>query len=348
MRLWIFIFFIYLCNLTAQETSSLQELSLLKEELTFFTDAESQEAPKREEDFALNLEHFTPSFSADCEPLAIVAGCVNVISGSFFQKEMDLQGTTLDPIHFVRTYDSSCMAHSFLGLGFSSSFPLWASQMQKSARHSYGVISERENAFLLYRNKEKGPANVYYIDPRLFEKGYTNFSHMQNLINWKAIFRSNEWRLTLGDGTQRIYKGPIKLDKAFRSKLLFPTKGAYLLKEEIKPNGNVLLFDYNIKEGGAYLKSIQTLNRTRSHVLNAISFRHKEGVWTVEDEGGNFATFYQEEKMRPYSTGLGVRPLQKKYFEESYLFTEKRGNFLCHAPFACRNRRGTKARGAIS
>ncbi len=265
-----------------------------------------------------SLEHYQAALSPECEPLAIVRECVNVITGQFFQMEKDLEGTTIDPLHFIRYYDNQSRYESSMGLGFGSNFPFLASNIEEGSRHHYGLISTRENAYLLYRDKEAGPAKVCSIEPHLFEKGYTNSSQMngkRNFINWKAIFRFKnrqpEWFLQLGDGTKRYYSIPVKLDKFFRSKVGCLTETAYLLEKEIKPNGNVLFYDYTHVGGKPLLKGIKTRNRTDSATLNQLNFHYHKDGYTVEDACGNQVTYRSKQELLPHSTGLGIRNLLK-------------------------------------
>ena len=198
--------------------------------------------------------------SAECEPLTTVADCVNVISGNFFQIEKDLIGNTIEPMSFTRYYDSGNKGESFLGFGFGSQYPLWASDVEKGVRHHYGLISEREGFLLLYRDKEAGPAKLCHIDPRLLRKGYTNLSRAAisghaNFVNWRALFRTTkvspkgEWIVQLGDGTKRIYSKYVKINKEHQTRMQFPTETAYLLTKEIKPNRNKLEFSYHYFNG---------------------------------------------------------------------------------------------------
>lgn len=56
------------------------------------------------------------SLSSESEPIAVIAGCVNAVTGAFFQVETDLVGNTIDPIKIVRFYDSQSKCEPSLGL----------------------------------------------------------------------------------------------------------------------------------------------------------------------------------------------------------------------------------------
>jgi hypothetical protein len=63
-------------------------------------------------------------FTAEAEPLATVAGCVNVISGDFFLVETDLVVDGIQPLHFTRIYDSGHLKNFKFGYGVGCQIPL--------------------------------------------------------------------------------------------------------------------------------------------------------------------------------------------------------------------------------
>ncbi len=195
-----------------------------------------------------DIEKMDIALSAECEPLTTVGGCINVISGHFFQADQDLIGNTIDPLRLTRYYDSANCMETFLGTGFGSQYPLLASKSQNGTRHNYVLISERDGFLIPYRCKLDD--HHYRIDPRLLEKGYTNLSRVgisghANFVNWQALWQLNGWGLQLGDGTKRFYTKLIELERIEKMKLKLPSKKVYLLTKEEKPNGNKVNFDYD-------------------------------------------------------------------------------------------------------
>ena len=215
-----------------------------------------------------------------------------------------------------------------MGLGFGCQFPLWASDVLKGTRHHYAMISERDGFLLPYRDKEAGPSKYCLIDPRVLKKGYTNLSRAvisghANFINWKAVFRNSkdssgdEWFVQLGDGTKRIYDKCVKIDGEQQSRMNFPSKTAYLLTKEIKPNGNQLLFSYQTINGKPRLAQVKTLNRTGKKTLNELKFHYSSESCTLSTLYGERVEYHQTEKIRPLSTGLGIRPSERKFLEKT-------------------------------
>lgn len=235
--------------------------------------------------------------SAECEPLTTVANCVNVYSGQFFQVEQDLKTNTIDPLHLTRYYDSESTFESFLGMGFGSQFPLFATKIEKSTKHSNALICDREGFFIPYRGKSDHHVHTCYIDKRILKKGYTNTGRggQANFINSTAIYKStrDNWILSLGNGSNRFYEQPFELTDYRTQEVGFPTDTVYLLKKETKPNGNHLLFGYQTIDGKPYLSNVKTINRTGTTILNELNFKYEDGNCSIESSCGNKASYKQ-------------------------------------------------------
>ena len=245
------------------------------------------------------IENINISISAECEPLTTVAGCVNVLSGHFFQVEKDLVSNTIDPISLKRYYDSSNEMETFLGMGFGSQFPLFASEKQTGSRHSYAMISERDGFLLPYRSRSN--LAIHGIDPRLLKKGYTNLSRAEvsghaNFVNWLAKPDANGWFVQLGDGTKRKYEKTVTLETKPFHQIGFPTKKIHLLTKEVKPNGNVLHFSYQMREGKPCLSKVETFNRTETAVLNSLSMSYGADACTAKSSCGSSCVYLQKTK----------------------------------------------------
>ncbi len=263
------------------------------------------------------------TLSAECEPLTTIADCVNLVSGHFFQVDQDLQGSAIDPLHLTRYYDSGNRIESFMGFGFGCQFPILASDIQEGARHSYGLISEREGFLLPYQGSGFQSQQPCRIDPRLLKKGYTNLARAtsgsrSNFVNRKALFRAHPvenqgyWTVMLGDGSRRLYKKKMELADEICEKLNCPTRKAYLLTEEIKPNGNSLQFSYEEVSGKPLLSEIKTLNRSRSAILNKWTCNHSNEGCAITSSCGK-SVFYQHKNdlyIPPFSKAV-YRPFLK-------------------------------------
>ena len=237
---------------------------------------------------------FEPVLSAECEPLASVADCVNLVSGDFFQINHDM---TIGPLSLTRIYDSGSKSEFIFGFGFGSQFPLWASSLEQTKKHCYAAISEREGFLIPYAGRTKKMS----VDPRLFEKGYTNLSRTAlsghaNLINWKAYYLEDHWVVKLGDGTIRSYGLGVKLESNLRKKLRFPTHYAYLLTHEIKPNGQKLSFDYD-----THLRLLKIKAKDKTGALfGKLDFSYDKGCCTVTSSSGEMVKYAFHKDLKNY------------------------------------------------
>nr|MBA2728197.1 RHS repeat protein [Parachlamydiaceae bacterium] len=228
--------------------------------------------------------------SAEFEPLSVVAGCVNVSTGAFFQVDYDFSGDSIDPIQLTRIYDDKNYYETFLGFKFGCQYPLLATPTQNGARHSHALIEERNGFFIPYQGK----SSEHFIDPYFFKKRYTNLSNgspsaQSNHINWTATF-NNGWRVAEGDGSQRIYNKHFKLIEERRLQLGVPTNNLYLLTEQIKSNGNRLKFDYQILNDKPCLSKVWTVNR-KGETLNFIDFHYSEVGCTLKSSCGKLVEY---------------------------------------------------------
>jgi len=184
----------------------------------------------------------------ETEPLALVHGCVNVVTGEFVQQAADLVVDGPSAIVHNRIYDSgNANAASLIGFGFTRALPLtiqWLNN-DKRAGCCYAYLQEREGVFLHYCGRYGGNGGFYKVSDFIIDKGYTNYStsgisgasNLHNVLlrhkNNGKDFVGGSWEVTLGCGTKRIYLRRSGTDYSFD------------LTEEILPNGNRLLYEYD-------------------------------------------------------------------------------------------------------
>ncbi len=109
----------------------------------------------------------------EAEPIALVHGCVNVVTGEFVQQRTDLVVEGPSSISLSRTYDSgSTQTLSTLGHGFTWSI---ARDLRSTGKQwTTCSLEEREGIQLTYQ--KVSDKEHFEIDPRTFEVGYTNYS----------------------------------------------------------------------------------------------------------------------------------------------------------------------------
>ena len=96
--------------------------------------------------------------TADVEPLASAYGCVNVVSGDFFQGDADFVYDGPEPFSFERSYSSSNepTADRYLGLGQGINIPLSIKPVVRPKhKRKHCVVSAelRTNCWLTYQAK---------------------------------------------------------------------------------------------------------------------------------------------------------------------------------------------------
>ncbi len=192
----------------------------------------------------------------EAEPIALVHGCVNVVTGEFVQQRTDLVVEGPSSISLSRTYDSgSTQTLSTLGHGFTWSI---ARDLRSTGKQwTTCSLEEREGIQLTYQ--KVSDKEHFEIDPRTFEVGYTNYSPGQisganNLHNvtllpsgcktnnflskeegtWSWL-TGGEWTATLGCGTKRIYSWQEHESNRWW----------WTLTKEVRPDGNKVLYEYD-------------------------------------------------------------------------------------------------------
>lgn len=207
---------------------------------------------------SLALHAKTVRLAPETESLALVHGCVSIVNGDFVEQKTDLFIDAPSPIALTRIFDSGqSQVHSTLGEGFTWSF---ARMLDLYGTWRVAGLEEREGLRLYYNCTETKNGLHYSIHPSAFRAGYTNYSpieisganslHNVTLLcrNYQALNRRNEEGLywvevkggefvvTLGCGTQRLYKY-IEQGGGVRY---------WILDKELRPDGNRILYQYDV------------------------------------------------------------------------------------------------------
>ena len=109
----------------------------------------------------------------------------------------------------------------------------------------------------------------------------------------------------------------------------FPTRAAFLLKKEIKPNGNQLHFSYKTIHGIPRLTHVKTVNRTETSTLNELNLHYSSkkcpnglsmfcslDTCTISTPAGDQVIYHQKNDLRLLSTGLGIRSVLGRFLEK--------------------------------
>jgi len=232
--------------------------------------------------FPLTSEEPIPRLSAESEQLATVADCVNVISGEFYQVNPDLYSNNHDAVDLTRYYDSGSNKGGDFGYKFGSGYPTFF--LYNPHVKSYNVeIEQREGATLPFHANNKKNKGV--IDPRIFEKGYTNCSRdAARLKDATVQVSKGVWSLFLSDGTKRYY-GYVNTNDIC---------GFYRLLLEEKPNGNKVHFAYN----GKCWRPVRTFitNNDESLILSEINLEFPQLRVNAKSNNNQNVSYYYDIK----------------------------------------------------
>ena len=200
----------------------------------------------------------------EAEPLALVQGCVNAVTGEFVQQETDLVLSGPAPLFLGRIYDSGLQAvESQLGCGFTWAIPRkltfdytvnqsWTDKNGYRIKRgtTFASLEQREGVSLVYQGarNDQRDGQEYHLFYSSLNYGYTNYSpngvsgatslHNVNLLHRDHGhgYGQGTWTVTLGCGTQRIYT---------RAGCKMPH--CWTLAKEIRPDGNRVLYEYDDK-----------------------------------------------------------------------------------------------------
>ena len=216
--------------------------------------------------YAIDPEAVIQIDSASCN----VRGAVNALTGQFFLQETDAVVPGFESILIQRTYVSD---NELNWEGGWAVFPHDHFILYITDKGLETFIREPSGQIIRYRMQSDGVTllpDLEHTYPLPFEReisGRTDFRNNRVILernqSKKASFGYKKATLTLGNGSSRVYEfnGIEMAGKGF----------TFLLKEEIKPNGNRLVFTHG---DGERLDSIVSYNPTKSKAYASIAFTY--------------------------------------------------------------------------
>ena len=168
-------------------------------------------------------EEIQGRLSADRQPLAAVAGCVNAVSGSFFFSERDLPPTGLGRLGLIRTYDSANSYKGFFGKGMLHGFPIELLAAAKKCKDKQALVRiglplSEFSRVLFGGFRRKDGSMICEADPLLGL--YSDLGASLNPLNrFEPVIRTTtfssarkgEWTAHLSNGTKQHFKKERKL-----------------------------------------------------------------------------------------------------------------------------------------
>ncbi len=242
----------------------------------------------------------------------LVAGCVNVITGSYSDAQLDFVLVGPEALPFQRFYCSADWKGGSFRDGWNHNYAYEGKIDHENGKYWYARIPENSGGSMLYfsHNKVKvwgeKKEHVRYDDFIQFDtnkvkflKGLTNIGHgaigaRTNLRNQTADWRPNQEQFVVHqpDGTTRFYK--------VKKKEHTPK-----ITHEKRPSGNQIHYQYNNNE----LSKVTALDATGKVTFGSLSFTHtnwKESfpVLTVTgSDGQNVRYTFHKSKRRKEKEG---------------------------------------------
>ncbi|MDP1834610.1 MAG: RHS repeat-associated core domain-containing protein [Chlamydiales bacterium] len=236
------------------------------------------------------------------DPSAIVAGCVNIVTGTYTAGSVDLVIPGAQPVLFQRLYSSMDWKGQGLSDGWSHNYISGLANLSADGRKYAISIPEPSGGALLYksdvfaktRKSEKGEPNGIYAPASAFlsasstfhDSGLTNTATGEiggatNLKNQICNYHSPNAiaTVTLCDGGQRVFR---RLQRALVCPVYFRAD------EEILPNGNRILYEYN----GSDLRAIRVTDSSGQRIYGSLDISTMQnGIKTVIANDGQNAKY---------------------------------------------------------
>jgi len=247
-------------------------------------------------------------------PSATVAGCVNAISGSYFESQTDLVVPSALALLVQRTYCSSEGEWSF------RHEPVLRVESGGTS-HIYGSYRDDGGSAMRYRRRNHlGAATQLNLPSRLFkEYGLTNCASEEigGQTNWR---NSSLNFVRMGDEKCYLLRHGSRVDRVFKSFKRIGSRhksgapqGKFHLSEERHPNGNRFTYHYDDEDK---LISIHSVNKA-DQILSTLSVKKGDhySMWASDQRHVSYQFDFTSKRL------LHVRSTNA--IPVSYLYDEK-------------------------
>ena len=240
-------------------------------------------------------------------PSSVVAGCVNTLSGDFFESQVDLITPGPEPLVVQRSWNSSERKWHFghqprLHVGQST-----------SGRSFVAAYMDDNGSGMQFRTRIKDFINTLKVPSQAFEKGITNCGsgEISGQTNWK---NAAVYYVKKKDKRRYIFKHGSHIQRVFKrykkeGKKEGVTFGKFHLVEEHHPNGNILKYTYDLDD---HLRSVRTFN-SQNTFLQSLELRYGKYPHSLESkhdkptikwhsQAGHVIYNFNKKKKKLYST----------------------------------------------
>ncbi len=209
------------------------------------------------------------------DPIGLVSGSVNVVSGTYQEVRCDLEVNCVEPIRLYRSHISSERR------GFS--FGVWRSDWEQIVMYQipgYGWsnprLHEPNGRVTVFKGQEFENMHPDLPEDELCNTFWGEIGGKTDVHNHHLSLKNFRFTLRKGDGEERIYT--LREDLSRRP---FSEYASYyfLLREVRLPNGRRQVYSYNAQH---WLQRIETLNSAGDTLLGWLEFEYTvDGHYTI-------------------------------------------------------------------
>ncbi len=195
-----------------------------------------------------------PFSEVEGDPSSIIGGCVNILTGSYVESEVDLSMPVPEPLELQRFYNSLIQTNEALFSNWTYNINPYAI-MDKADDQLVLTVPESNGGAVIYKGDQHQVSYVPHekkVTPQWVEQyksGYTNTgsgdisgkTNLKNQIAWFDYPRSHDIHTYLCDGCTRIFAPMIQPWKREQ-----PLPVRFILRKETRPNGNEIFYDNHL------------------------------------------------------------------------------------------------------
>lgn len=277
-----------------------------------------------------------PLSETDCEPSAIVAGCVNVINGSFFDHEVDLSIPGVKPLELARSYSTSATPHCSLGgLWRDNQFTYLRSERVMPGARQVNYFEPSGSSSCYYAPGMDGACEYVYQSNLDRNNGATNagreeISARTNFVNTRLFsegWGSSSIQLSTGSGLKEAFFMVQSGDFNF-----------YFLNNRVDPTGFVTQFEYDEEQNPS---SVHVYNEDKSTLIGSLPLlsKPKTGLASAArnevtlPDGRSLVYHYKNYKTKDTlskkSASYISRVERPNAPDQSYDYIQKDGSLMC-------------------
>jgi RHS repeat-associated protein len=270
-------------------------------------------------------------------PSAIVAGCVNAITGDFLESHLVITVPGAMPLTVQCNYCSSEKKWNFTHM------PLLKAGGSKGENHFYACYFDDSGSGITYRaycDKKKVKNSILNIPKRVFKKGLTNCGsgRICGMTNWRNSYVSmcnidniDGYKLILASGVKRYFIPENKIKNGTEAEnFKWAPVGKFRLYWECHPDGNSLDYRYE-KNKLALVKAISNSGKKLSE-LSIIRDQNSKKILNWISSSGSARIIFNDSKEKRVNKILPSHAVCLSYeYNKEKLLTKKifpEGRFL--------------------